>query len=270
MTTAALPLEGKVALVTGSAGGMGRAYAHHLARLGADIVIADLDLGAGKRWGEVEDSVEAEILALGRRATSVEGDLSRPEVAHAAVTAGIDAFGRLDVVVNNAGGAITPIERSTVTKSPVEDIEKLMNANFYSTLYCCQEASKVITKPGGSIINIATLGIFSSPLGATYAVYTAAKAAVVDFTRSLAVELGPDGVRVNAVAPGIVRTARVVATATQRGIATADQNDRIPMRRLGTPADLVGPIEFFATDLSGYVTGELLTVDGGIHQVSAL
>lgn len=269
MSTSETALEGKVALVTGSAAGMGRAYAHHLAKLGADIVIADINLESGVRWGEVDDSVEAEIGRIGRRAVSVQGDLSKRESASAAVEAAMDTFGRLDIVINNAGGAITPADRSTLTKSPDEDIEKLMGANFFSALYVCQEAAPVLTRPGASIINIATFGMFGTK-GGEYAIYTAAKAAVYSFTKSLAVELGPDGIRVNAVAPGLIRTGRVIATAKERGIGTGDQDVKVPLRRLGTPDDMLGAIEFFATDLSQYVTGELLTVDGGMHQVSAM
>ncbi|MCS5716466.1 SDR family oxidoreductase [Herbiconiux sp. CPCC 205716] len=269
MTTTHQPLAGKVALVTGSAAGMGRAYAHHLAKLGANIVIADINLESGKSWGEVEESVEAEIRAAGGNAVSVQGDLSTREAAHAAVQTAIDSFGRLDILVNNAGGAITPPDRSSLTRTPDEDTKKLMDANFYSALYLCQEAAPMITKPGGSIINIATFGVFGSRDG-SYAIYVAAKAAVVSLTQSLAVELGPEGVRVNAVAPGLIRTGRVIATAKARGIGTSDQDEKVPLRRLGTPDDMVGAIEFFATDLSRYVTGELLSVDGGAHRVSAL
>ncbi|WP_329445713.1 SDR family oxidoreductase [Streptomyces canus] len=263
-------LEGKVALVTGAAAGMGRAYAHRLAELGADIVIADIDLGSGKRWGEVEESVEKEITDRGGRAVSVEGDLSERDGARAAVAAAMQAFGRLDILVNNAGGAITPAERSSASKVPDEDIRLLLGANLLSTIYCCQEAAAVMTRPGGSMVNIATFGVHGVAPNALYAVYIAAKAAVVDFTKSLAVELGPEGIRVNAVAPGLILTGRVLATAKQRNLGVSSQGDVIPMRRLGTPEDMLGAIEFFTTDLSSYVTGELLTVDGGAHRVSVV
>lgn len=262
-------LAGKVALVTGAAGGMGRGYALRLAELGADVVIADKDLQAGVRHGEVNgDSVEAEVRALGRRAVGIEVDLSTRSGADKVIAAAMDSFGRLDVLINNAGGAITPAERSTATQSPDEDIELLIGANFLSAVYCCQAAAPVMTNPGGSIINISTVGAQLASQAGTYAIYSAAKAAVVNYTKSLAAELGPAGVRVNAIAPGLIMTPRVLAAADERGIGTTTQASRIPLRRLGTVEDMAGAVEFFSTDLSTYVTGECLTVSGGFTIVS--
>lgn len=262
-------LAGKVAVVTGGAGGMGRGYALRLAELGADIVIADIDLQAGVKHGEVNgDSVESEVRNLGRHAVGIQADLSTRAGAENAISAAVDAFGRLDILINNAGGAITPAERSSAVISPDEDIDLLLRANLLSAVYCCQAAAPVLTGPGGSIINISTIGAQLASQSGTYAIYSAAKAAVENYTKSLAAELGPAGVRVNAVAPGLIMTPRVVAAAKSRGIGTQDQASRIPLRRLGSVEDVVGAIEFLATDLSTYITGECLTVSGGLTTVS--
>ena len=258
-------LEGKVALVTGAAGGMGRAYALHLAKLGADIAIVDKDLLGGKRRGEyTAESVAQEISESGRKVIAIEADLGKRAAAQAAVDGAANAFGRLDVLVNNAGGAITPSERSRATVVPDEDIELLLAANFLSAVYCCQAAVPVMATPGGSIINIVTFGVYMSDSRGQYAVYAAAKAALLTFTRHLAVELGPVGVRANCIAPGMIMTPRVAAAAAARGLGTESQSQTIPLRRLGQAGDMVGAVEFFATDMSAYVTGECLSVTGGL------
>ena len=256
-------LEGKVAIVTGAGGGMGRGYALHLARLGADVAIFDKDLSSGKRWGEYADSVANEIRDLGQRVVAVEGDLSVRSQAQAAVEEAARELGPIDILVNNAGGMLTPIERSRPTVIPDEDIETLMGANFLSAVYCCQAAAPLLTRPGASIINIVTFGVFAGEPGARGSIYAAAKAALLNYTRNLAVECGPDGIRANCIAPGLILTARVAATAKERGVATAEQTGSIPLRRLGQVDDMLGSLEFLASDMSRYITGECITVAGG-------
>ena len=261
----AKPLDGKVAFVTGAAGGMGRAHALHLATLGADIAIVDKDLAVGKRRDEyAAESVEQEVREIGRKAISIEADLSRRASAQGAVEQAVRAFGRIDVLVNNAGGAITPADRSFASVSPDEDIEVLLGANFLSAVYCCQAAIPSMPAPGGSIVNIVTFGVFMSDSRGQYAVYSAAKSALLTYTRHLAVELGPRGIRANCVAPGLIATPRVAQAAAERGLGTDSQAQSIPLRRLGRPGDMVGAVEYLATDMSAYVTGQCIAVTGGL------
>lgn len=262
-------LDGKVAIVTGAAGGMGRGYALHLAKLGADVAIFDKDLEAGKRTGEVlADSVAQEIRNLGGRVVAVQADLSNRSEAQAAVEQAARELGPIDILVNNAGGAITPAEQSYATNSPDADIEKLIGVNFLSAVYCCQAAVPLMTTPGGSIINIVTFGAFAGDSQGKYAVYSGAKAALLTYNRHLAVELGPKGIRANCIAPGLIHTARVAAAAAARGMGTADQAAGIPLRRFGKVEDMVGAVEFLGSDMSSYITGECIRVTGGLGLVS--
>ena len=262
-------LEGKVAIVTGAAGGMGRGYALHLAKLGADVAIFDKDLDAGKHAGEYEaESVDQEIRDLGQRVVAVQADLSRREEAQAAVEQAARELGSIDILVNNAGGAITPAERSYATTSPDDDMALLINVNFLSAVYCCQAAVPLMNRPGGAIINIVTFGAFAGDSKGKYAVYSGAKAALLTYTRHLAVELGPIGIRANCVAPGLIHTPRVAAAAAARGMGTSDQAGAIPLRRFGKVEDMVGAIEFLGSDMSNYITGECIRVTGGLGLIS--
>jgi len=257
-------LAGKVAIITGAAGGIGRAYAHHLAFLGADIAIVDKDLAIGRRRGEIAaGTVADEIRAMGRRALEIEGDLAQRSVAENAVAQTIAHLGRLDILVNNAGGAITPIERSLGSLSTDADIELLLGANLLSAIHCCQAAIPVLNVPGGVIVNIATAAALVAVAEGRLAIYGAAKAALLHYTRALAVELGPRGIRANCIAPGIIASARIAQQAQERGIGTASQASFVPLRRLGAARDLVGTLEFLVTDMSAYVTGECIAVTGG-------
>ncbi|MFP1644704.1 SDR family NAD(P)-dependent oxidoreductase [Pontitalea aquivivens] len=259
-------LEGKVAIVTGAARGLGRAYALKLAGMGADVVIADLTLDGAKDWGEVlgAESVPAEIQAMGRRSVGVEGDLTRPEAVARLFDETMKAFGRVDILVNNAGGAIARDSGPLGTQTSQADYDLLMDVNLRSCLLCCQAAAPIMTAQGsGVIVNISSQTGVSHLPGGVLAVYGAAKAAVASLTRSLAAELGPSGVRVNAISPGIIMTARVATQAAQRGIGTNSQAAALPLRRLGTVEDCTGVLEFLASDQSRYVTGQVICADGG-------
>lgn len=258
-------LQGKVAVVTGAAGGLGRAYVERLASLGADIGAIDLNFG-GSDDGYLASaqSIGEAMRAKGRRFVSFEGDLGQRANAVEAIGAIVKQLGRIDILVNNAGGAITPVERSLPSVSPDEDNAKLFEANLWSTVYCCQAAIPVMkAQSSGSIINTSSLAALSVARGGRLALYGASKAAVTHYTRTLAAELGPHGIRVNCIAPGIIMTPRVKAQSLARGIGVDSELKKIPMQRFGEAEDCAGVIEFLATDLSRYVTGECISVSGG-------
>ncbi|MGE0829926.1 MAG: SDR family NAD(P)-dependent oxidoreductase [Hyphomonadaceae bacterium] len=260
-------LEGKAAIVTGAARGMGRAIALRLARAGADVAIADIDLNGAKAWGEEleADSVAGEIQKIGRRAIGVEGDLSQRAAADALIAKAVAAFGRLDILVNCAGGAITPMETSFASITPDADMEKLFGANYRSAVYCCQAATPHLRKAGAgaAIVNISSGAGNSAAPNGSLAHYVASKHALTTYTRSLAGELGPEGIRVNAVAPGIIFTARVAKLAKERNLGTDEQLKSVPLRRWGFADDIAKVTEFLVSDMAGYVTGQCIAVNGG-------
>lgn len=261
-----MSLDGKVAIVTGGARGLGRAYALRLARLGADVAVFDIDLQGASKFGEVlsAPTVVAEIDALGRRGLAVQADLGQRAAVEDAVARVLRELGRIDILVNNAGGAITPVERSKPSIVPDEDVRLIMDANFMSTLHCCQAVIPTMkAQESGVIVNTASVAAWMIGRGGNLSLYGVSKAAVTHLTRDLAAELGPFGIRVNAIAPGVMLTARVKSLAEQRGIGTEAEARRIPLRRLGEPEDCAGVIEFLVGDLSRYVTGQCISVCGG-------
>jgi NAD(P)-dependent dehydrogenase (short-subunit alcohol dehydrogenase family) len=261
-----MKLQGKTAVVTGGARGLGRAYALRLASLGADVAIVDLDLDGAAEFGETlsAPSVAAEIEQLGRRSIGIQADLTKRDEAFRAIESAMKALGRIDIIVNNAGGAITPAERSYASITPEEDTRTLMDVNFMSTVHCCQAVVPIMKKQGGGVIvNISSQSGITTYNQGLLAVYAASKAAVTHYTRYLAAELGPDGIRANCLAPGIMLTARVAAQAKARGIGTDSEAAKVPLRRLGQVEDCAGVLEFLATDLSQYVTGQVISVCGG-------
>ena len=138
-----------------------------------------------------------------------------------------------------------------------------------SAVHCSQAAAPHLTRPGGAIVNISTIGTEVVSKSAAYAIYGSAKAAVLRYTQYLAVELGPDGIRANCIAPGIIATPRVAAAAAARGIGTDAQAAVIPLRRIGRTEDVLGALEVLVTDMSAYGTGECIMVSGGYTLVSA-
>jgi 3-oxoacyl-[acyl-carrier protein] reductase len=261
MTTA--PLTGRHAVVTGAARGIGRACAVRLAELGADVAVVDIDLSSGRHYdGEPDGTTDEQIRQLGARALGIEADLGIEAEAHAAVRSALDAWGGLDVLVNVAGGAVTPFERSRPTQAPVQDIRKLIDVNLMSTIHCCQAAAPALRMAeSAAIVNVASTAAFSVFPDGSNAAYAMTKAAVVHWTRHLAAELGADGVRVNLLAPGITLTGRVVAESSVTGYASRAQE--VPLGRLGTPGDCADVMEFLVTDRSRFVTGRCIPVDGG-------
>lgn len=259
-------IAGKVALVTGGAGGIGRATALRLARAGADVAIADIDLNISQRWGEQlsAPTVKDEILALGRRAAAFEGDLSRREASAEMISSVIASLGRIDLFVHAAGGINTPVETSFASNATDADMTKLFDANYRTVINGCQAVVPHMKERGsGAIVNVTSGAGGNAGHTGALAHYGAAKAAVTMFTRTLAGELGQHGIRVNAVSPGFTESARAKTMDTKRGIGTGDLVSKIAMRRFGTPEDVAKVIEFLVSDLAGFVTGQSIAVNGG-------
>lgn len=207
----------------------------------------------------------AEIEQLGRRGLGIKADLSVNAQARRAIEQVVSAFGAIDILINNAGGHVTPSDRSDAPTMPEENVRKLIDANFMSTIFCYQSAAETIKRKGqGVIVNTSSqAGITTYNQKGRIAGYAAAKAAVSQYTRYLARELGPHGIRVNCLVPGVMLTARVAAQAAARGIGTEAELQRVPLRRFGQVEDRAGVVEFLVADLSRYATGQVISVCGG-------
>jgi len=254
-------LKGKVALVTGSGRGLGRAYALRLARLGADVVINDIRLDSAREFNEAltAATVMDECRAFGVRSIGIEADVSQKALVDAMVERIVAEMGSLDILVNNAGGMLRRPETGVASTMTEDDLRFTLDINLMSTVFCCQAAAPVMRKKGwGRIVNVSSqAALGGNPRGVHYGI---AKAAVIRYTRSLATELGPFGINVNCIAPALILSSRALVQDPQRKNA----GPNIPLRRVGVPEDCAKVVEFFCTDLSDYVTGQCLGVCGGL------
>lgn len=258
-----LGLDGHVALVTGGAAGIGAGCAMQLARAGCDIAIVDIDAEAGKRMAR-------EIEALGRRALFVQADVLEQAQTERMVQETAAHFGRLDVAVNNVGG--TGGTRRFL-EADMAWWEGGLHRNLTTAFMCCQAEAKEMVARGtpGRIINVAsTAGVQAAPHLTSYG---AAKAGVIQLTKTLALELARYKIRVNCIVPGThdtERSAAAQATATPEQRAFREATARgTPLRHLGTPLETGGVAVFFASQLSAYVTGHAVYSDGGMSHTSA-
>lgn len=265
-------LAGKVALVTGAARGLGRAYALHLARLGADVVINDIDIYAARKYNEElidgAQTVGEEIQAMGRRSLDIAADVTDPEACKNMVAQIVEKLGRVDILVTNAGGQLAPNERSYAATMPLEDLKLIMDINLMGTIYCCQAVAPVMKAQGsGKIVTVgsqAGLRAGGDSKG-FFAHYGVAKAGIHQYTRHLAAEMGPYGVNVNCIAPGLILSSRAIAGGRNSEESRARAEPNIALRRMGWPEDCAKVVEFLVTDLSDYVTGQVIVIDGGIN-----
>lgn len=243
-------LAGRVAIVTGGARGIGKAIALGCAAEGASVVIADID-------GGLAAETAAQIEALGGRALAVRTDVSATNSVAAMVGAALDRFGRIDVLVNNA--AIVDVARQPSDLISEEEWDRVMLVNVKGPWLCVRAVLPAMREQrGGKIINLSSDLILSGVPGLLH--YVASKGALTAMTRSLARELGPDGICVNAVAPGLTTTDAAMThgqEAAERSIRTR----AIP--RAQTPDDITGTVVFLASDASSFMTGQLLVVNGG-------
>ena len=241
----------KLAIVTGGGSGIGRGIAEAYAAEGADIVVADVNLAGAQE-------TIATVHSLGRRGVAIRTDVADPAQVLALVDATRETFGKIDILVNVAG----VMNAYPLLETTVEQWDQTLDVNLKGTFLCLQAVARVMVAQGhGTIIN--TTSILGRNARPKRAAYCASKAGIILLTQTAALELGPLGIRVNAIAPGsimtpLVRSAPITPEALARKIAS------IPLKRQGDPADLTGPAIFLASDESRYVTGDIMTVDGGM------
>jgi NAD(P)-dependent dehydrogenase (short-subunit alcohol dehydrogenase family) len=242
-------LTDRAAIITGGDSGIGRAVALAFAREGADVVISYLD--------EHEDAEEtAQVVRdSGREAVLVPGDVGAPEHCGSIVDEAIGAFGRIDVLVNNAAFQMA---HEHVTKIPPDEIERIFRTNIMAMFWLTQSAVPHM-KPGSTIINTSSIQAYDPSPQLMH--YAATKAAIANFTKALAVQLIEDGIRVNAVAPGPVWTPLIAMSFDREKIERFGEDD--PLGRPAQPAELAPAYVFLASDESRYVVGEMLGVTGG-------
>ncbi|HEX8399170.1 MAG TPA: glucose 1-dehydrogenase [Pyrinomonadaceae bacterium] len=250
MSYSLLELNGKTAVVVGGTSGIGRAIAHGLAEAGADVV------PTSRRMEQVE-AAATEIEERGRRSLRLISDVSDRASLQTVLDETVAAFGKVDILVNSAGRT----KRAPTLDFSEEDWNAIMETNLTGTLRACQIFGRHMLERGyGRIINIASLSTFVALY--EVAAYSASKAAVASLTKSLAIEWASRGVCVNAIAPGVFRTAlnQKLLDESERG---REFQLRTPMRRFGKVEELAGAAVFLASDAASFVTGEVLTVDGG-------
>jgi len=245
-------LEGKVAIVTGAAGGIGQAMVRRFAREKCKVVATDI-------LGDKLNDFVKELKKSGHQVIGVKADITDLGEAEKLAQAVLDKFGQIDILANVAGGAIGT-EIGPFANSRKEVWDKIINLNLYAALNCTRAViNHMIKRRTGKIVSIASISGMFGQVGT--ADYAAAKAGIIGFTKSLAKEVAQYGINVNAVSPGIIGTARVLAFPED-----FKQNlvQRVYLKRLGKPEDVANLIAFLASDEASYITGEVVVIDGGV------
>ena len=242
-------LKDKVALITGGARGIGRAIAMTYAQEGADIVVADVNL-------EIAQQTASEIEVLGRKALALEMDVTSFAKVEEGINKILDKMGKVDILVNNAG--IT--KDNLLLRMSEADWDAVINVNLKGTFNCIKAVSRpMIKQRSGRIISIASIiGLMGNPGQANYA---ASKAGIIALTKTVAKELSSRNINANAVAPGFIQTAMTDKLSED---VKKKMLEAIPLARLGTPQDVANVCLFLASDESSYITGQTITIDGGM------
>jgi NAD(P)-dependent dehydrogenase (short-subunit alcohol dehydrogenase family) len=245
-------LEGKIALVTGGGGGIGRATALAYAREGAKVAVVDIDIRAA-------DEVVGAIHALGGEAMSIETDVSRSEQVVAMVDKVVARFGRLDVAFNNAG---IDVEHEPLAKATEETFDRLISVNVKGTWLCMKhEILQMLAQGGGAIVNTASIGgLIGAP---RQPIYGTTKHAVLGMTKAAAVEYGRKGIRINAVCPGVIRTPMMERAVERDPRRKAYIEQAHPIGRVGEPEDIAAAVVFLSSDDASFMIGHSMVVDGG-------
>ena len=245
-----MKLEGKVAVVTGASRGIGRAIAAELAREGAKVVVNYAKDAVGAQ------AAVAEIVAAGGTASALQADVSDYKAAEALIKGAVELYGAVDILVNNAGTTRDMV----MMMMPEADWDIVIQTNLKSAFNCSKAAVKtMLRKRSGRIINITSVSGIAGNAGQTN--YAASKAGLIGLTRSLAREVGARNITVNAVAPGFVPTALTNGLPQELKDASLKT---IPLGRWGTPEDVAYAVAFLAAPQAGYITGQVLSVDGGM------
>jgi NAD(P)-dependent dehydrogenase (short-subunit alcohol dehydrogenase family) len=245
-----MSLEGKVALVTGASKGVGKGIALELARAGCDVAVNYNRDQAGAV------ATVQEILAMGRKATDIGGDVAQSDQVDSMFDRALEAFGRLDILVNNAGIQTW----KPLLELAESDWDRVLATNLKGCFLCTRRAARHMQGAGGAIINIGS-GCNKSPFK-NLVDYTASKGGIEMLTKVAAVELGPYKIRVNCVAPGAIEIER---TKAELGDYAGTWSKLTPLRRIGTPRDVGKAVVFLASDEADFITGQTIWVDGGLY-----
>lgn len=244
-------LRERIAIVTGAGQGLGRTIALGLAAFGASVAAVDIN-------GALAQQTASELAAGGHRALAISSDVTdEPQVNNMARRV-IDEWGRIDILVNNAGIA----RRHAIDEYPLDEWRRVLDVNLVGVFLCAREVGRMMERQQrGSIVNIASIAGFTGRATHNTA-YAASKAGVVNLTRTLAMHWAQSGIRVNALAPAEMDTPLLDELKRDPG-ALEERLRQIPMKRIGQPRELIGPVVFLASDASSFVTGHTLPVDGG-------
>lgn len=251
MTRDSFSLKGKVSIVTGASRGIGKAIALAFARAGADVAVCSRSLEDGSLA-----STAKEIQALGRHTLALPCDISHKPDVDNMVEKVVKEFGRVDILVNNAGNYY----RGPLLTTSEQDWDRIIDTHLKGCFFCCQAVgARMVAQKSGAIINIAS-GTTQKALPET-GLYSLAKVGVIQLTKTLAVELGPFNIRVNGINPGLTQTKLLDGWFSEENFKMAAT--QVPLRRISVPEDMTGAAVFLASEAASFVTGHIITVDGG-------